>query len=143
MLVSFLKSCSFCVNGKFSVFEMAFRGRGFLQLEQWEILQGDFLWPFEFFSKLKTTFCKYWTYIKIKVSMTCMYQVYWTKIEMVQQVWQLKTKFFFSYNNEIVIQWEGIKFFVGRESLLVLNFSWWWGELANFWLVVGGSLSSC
>ena len=37
------------------------------------------------FSKLKRTFCKYWTSIKIKISMTCVYKEYEIKIKMVQQ----------------------------------------------------------
>ena len=76
MLVSFRKKSSFCANGKFSVFEMAFRGKGISPVGAMGNFAGGFLCPFELFSKLKTTFCKYWTYIKIKVSMTCMYQVY-------------------------------------------------------------------
>ena len=31
---------------------------------------------FEPFSKLKPTFCKYWTSIKIKIVMTCVYKEY-------------------------------------------------------------------
>ena len=40
-----------------------------------EIWQGVIL-PLKPFSKLKTTFSKYWTLINIKISMTCVYKVY-------------------------------------------------------------------
>ena len=49
-------------------------------VEEWEILlrffigwlesEEEWIWTFEPFSNLKTTFCKYWTSIKIKISMT-------------------------------------------------------------------------
>ena len=37
--------------------------------------EEEWFWPFKPFSNLKTTFCEYWTSIKIKISMTCMYRV--------------------------------------------------------------------
>ena len=57
---------------------------------------------------LKTTFCKYWTSIKIKNTMACMYKEYEGKIKMIQeQELQLKMKFLLGYNMKIVIQWGG------------------------------------
>ena len=57
----------------------ALRGKG-------KILLGGFFigwwepdkrfWLYERFSKLKTTFCKHWTLIKIKISMTCVHKVW-------------------------------------------------------------------
>ena len=42
--------------------------------------------------------------IKIKISMTCMYQEYEVKIKMVQELWlQVKMKFLLDYNMKIVI----------------------------------------
>ena len=38
-----------------------------LEIEEW-------FWVFKPFSKLKATFYKYWTSIKIKISMTCVYK---------------------------------------------------------------------
>ena len=68
-----------------------------------EILVGNFLigcwepkeawfWPFGRFLKLKT-FCKYWTSIEIKISMTCVYKEYEIKIKIIDEWWlQLKMK---------------------------------------------------
>ena len=39
------------------------------------------------FSKLKATFCKYWTLIKIKINIICVHKEYEGKIEMVQEQW--------------------------------------------------------
>ena len=73
------------------VFQILLRGRG------WEICFGDFsigwwqsdkewFWPLNPFSKLKTT-CKYWTLIKIKISLTCVCKEYDEgKIKMVQEL---------------------------------------------------------
>ena len=41
-------------------------------------------WQIKPFSKLETSLCKYWTSIKTKVSMRCMYKKYKDKITMVQ-----------------------------------------------------------
>ena len=45
----------------------------------------EWFWRFEPFSKLKTVFCKYWTSIKIKISMTCVSKKYEIKTTMVQE----------------------------------------------------------
>ena len=61
------------------------------QWEGWKILlnffigwwesEGEWIWSFQPFLKLKTTCCKYWTLIKIKISMTCVYKEYEVKIK--------------------------------------------------------------
>ena len=57
------------------------------------VIHEELFWPFKPCSKLKTTFCKYWTSVKIKSSMTCVYKKYEVKIKMVQEQWlQLKAK---------------------------------------------------
>ena len=67
-------------------------------IELWEP-EVELIWSFESFSKLKTTFSKYCTSIKIKISMTCVYKEYEVKIKMVQEQWlQLKVKFLLDYN---------------------------------------------
>ena len=51
---------------------------------------------FYFFLKLKTTFCRYWTLIKSKISMTCVHKEYEVKTKIVQEQWlQLNIKFVF------------------------------------------------
>ena len=45
----------------------------------------DRVWLFKLFSKLKITFCKYWTSINIKISTTCLYKEYEIKIKMVHE----------------------------------------------------------
>ena len=47
------------------------------------------------FSEPETAFCKHWTSIKIKISMTCVYKEYEVKIEIV--------KFLLGYNMKIVL----------------------------------------
>ena len=49
----------------------------------WEPKEKWF-WQFKPFSKLKTTFYEYWTSIKIKISMTCVWKEYEIKTKMVQ-----------------------------------------------------------
>ena len=39
------------------------------------------------FSKLKTTCCKYWTSIEIKINVACVYKEFEVKIKMVQEQW--------------------------------------------------------
>ena len=64
----------------------------------WES-EEEWFWPFEPFSKLEITLCKYWTLFKIKISMTCVYKEYEVKIKVVQEQWlQLKMKFFLGCN---------------------------------------------
>ena len=38
--------------------------------------EKEWFWPFEPFLKWKTVFCEYWTSIKIKISMICVYKEY-------------------------------------------------------------------
>ena len=96
-------------------------------------------WPLEAFSKLKTIFCKYWTSIKINISMTCLYKKYEVKTKMVQEQWlQLKMNFLLDYNMKIVMQL-GELTFGGMESN-GRNFSRWGEggrESSNFKLVGG------
>ena len=55
------------------------------------------------FLKIKTTFCIYWTSIKIKTSRACVHKEYEQKIKMVQEQWlQLKMKFLLGYNMKII-----------------------------------------
>ena len=59
---------------------------------------------FEPFSMLEKLFCKYWTSIKMKIIITCVYKEYKIKMKMVQERWlQLKMKFLLGYNLKIVI----------------------------------------
>ena len=56
------------------------------------------------FLKLKVALCEYWTLVKIKINMTCVYKEYEIKTEMVQEQWlQLKMKFLSGYNMKTVI----------------------------------------
>ena len=55
-------------------------------IEWWES-DKEWFCTFEPSSKLKTGFCKYWTSIQIKISMTCMYKDYKFEIKMVQEQW--------------------------------------------------------
>ena len=52
--------------------------------------------------KLKTTFCKYGTPIKIKIGMICVYKEYEVK-KVQEQRLQLKMKFLLGYNIKVVI----------------------------------------
>ena len=92
------------------VFQIVLTGRGMRNLPGkggstgWQESNKKWFWPLELFLKLKTTFCKYWTLIKIKISMTCMSKEYEVKIKMVQEQWlQLKIKFLLGYNMKIII----------------------------------------
>ena len=87
------------------------------QGEEWEILmgQGDLFmcwwesqeecfWSFKPFSKLKTTICKDWTLIKIKISMTCVCKEYEGKMKIVLEQWlELKMMLFLAYDMKMVI----------------------------------------
>ena len=65
----------------------------------WLESEDEWLWASEPFSKLKTTFCKYWTSIKIKISITFVFKENEVKIKIVQEQWlQLKMKFLLGYN---------------------------------------------
>ena len=96
----------------------------------WRELEEEWFWQFEPFSKLKTTFCEYWTAIKIKINMTCVPKVY--EIEkMEQKQWlQLKMLFLLGYNLKIV-GGGGIKIWWGDFSISgeISKFSVGWGWL--------------
>ena len=56
------------------------------------------------FSQLKRSFCEYWTLVKIKISMSCMYKECEIKIKLVQkQRLQIKMAFLLGYNLKIFI----------------------------------------
>ena len=62
------------------VFQVTLRGggKGYLSGENfsigwWEFYK-DWFWSLKPFSKLKATFCKYWTLMKIKIGMSCVYR---------------------------------------------------------------------
>ena len=74
----------------------------------------EWLWPFESFSKLKTTFCKYRTFIKIQISMTCVYKevhVQWLQLKMTF-FWFITRRLLFSRGNELLVG-EGNKNLMG------------------------------
>ena len=50
---------------------------GWIFFGWWE--SHEWFWPIKSFSKLKTSFCKYWTSIKIKICMACLYKDYEVK----------------------------------------------------------------
>ena len=79
------------------VFQIVLRDRGDGKFAWRDFFIGwwesdkEWFWPIEPFSKLKTIFFKYWTLIKIKVSMTCLYKE--DKVKIAQELWlQLKMK---------------------------------------------------
>ena len=87
------------------IFQIALSDRGGLvNLHGGILLSGDENLTSDFdhsnlIPKLKTTFCKYWTLIQIKISMTCVYKEYEGKINMVQERWlQPKMKLLLDYN---------------------------------------------
>ena len=43
---------------------------------EWREPEQEWLWRFEPFSKLARAFCEYWTSIKIKINMTCVFKEY-------------------------------------------------------------------
>ena len=128
-LKNFLLDCRIIINMEFlsfgesfispiiSVFEIVLMGKAGKSHQQgnrkfcwenffieWWESDKEWFWTFEPFSKLKTRFCEYWTSIKIKISMTCMYKDYKFKIKMVQEQWlQLKMKSLWGSNMKIVI----------------------------------------
>ena len=80
-------------------------------MQMWEP-EKELFWQLEPFSELNTTFCIYWTSIKMKISMTCVYKEYKIKRKMVQEQWlQLK--------NEVFVRFKHYNcFLVGRELIL-------------------------
>ena len=121
-------------NGKFSLWDFSI---GWLEYD------NEWFWPLKPFSKLKTTFCKYWTFIKINISMTCIYEDYEGKIRIVQEQWlQLKWSFYwvitwtflFCAKGEMILWCVGIKIW-SRSLLGGGDFSWWKGGWLYFWPV--------
>ena len=46
--------------------------------------EEEWFWRFKLCSKLKTAFCKYWTLVKIKISMSCVSKEYESNTKMAQ-----------------------------------------------------------
>ena len=91
----------------------------------WLESEEECIWPFKPFSKLKATFCKYWTLTKIKIMMTCVHKKYEVKIQILQKQWlQLKMKIVITwtllFSEGINLRWEestGGEFFqVGEDG---------------------------
>ena len=101
-------------------------------IEWWEFDKEGF-WSFEHFSKLKPILFKYWTSIKIKVSMTYVNKDYKVKIKMIQEQWlQLKMSILRSYNMKNCCLEDGINLWWGRIKI-------WLGESnAGGFFLVGG-----
>ena len=93
------------------VFQMLVRGGGnrkFYFREEFfywvKRTRGEVILTIRTIFKLKTAFCEYWTSIKIKFNMTCLYKEYELKTKMEQEQWlQLKTLFLLGYNLKIVV----------------------------------------
>ena len=69
---------------------------------RWREREEDWFLRFEPFSKLKTTFCEYWTSITIKINIACVSKEYKIKTKMEQGQWlQLKMMFLLGYNLKI------------------------------------------
>ena len=81
----------------------------------WRELEEEWFWQFEPFSKLKTTFCEYWT--AIKINMTCVSKVYEIEKMEQEQLLQLKMLFLLGYN---------LKFFLGGGGGIKI----WWGDFS-------------
>ena len=75
-----------CVGEKWGVgSNRKFCLRKFFFIRWWESYEEWFC-PFEYYLMLQTTFCKYWTSFKIKISMTCVYIGHEVK-KMIQHQW--------------------------------------------------------
>ena len=91
-----------------------------MKTSAWEIFIGcweyeeERFWPFEPFSKLKTTFCRCWTSIKIKIGMTCVYREHEVKIK-----WYRSNDSSSKWSFYWVMTWQLL--FSGRINL-------WWGS---------------
>ena len=131
---------SSCQRTGIRIFQIALkRGGGFLP--QWRksflLGGGNLRSGFDSFSKLKTTFCQYWTSIKIKISMTCMFKEY-EVYNGIRVMTTTKMKFLVCYNMEIVIWWEGINLWWARGIKVWWEEGWWRRGWIHFWLVGGG-----
>ena len=99
---------------------------------RWWESEKEWFWPLKPFSKLKTTLCKHWTLIKIKI--TWVHKKYEDKIKMVWEQWlQLKMKFFFW-----AITWE-LLFSGGCAFGGVIKI--WWGKSTGGTFLGGGGMS--
>ena len=130
----------FSVHIIYMVFQIALRVRGTISPPLWGggmminfAREGIFInwWEFEewfrlfqLFSKLKATFCKYLTSVKIKSSITYVYNKRKSKIKIVyiQRQWiRLNVKFLLSYNKKTVIQLWGMHLCWEQNKNLVLE----------------------
>ena len=70
---------------------------------RWWVSGEKWFTPFKPFPKFKTTFCKYWILIKIKIRMTCVYREYKVKLKVVQEEWPhtAKNEVFIGFQHEI------------------------------------------
>ena len=68
----------------------------------WREPEYEGFWQFEPFSKLKATFCEYWTSVKIKINMTCVSKEYAIKAMEQEQCLELKMLLLLGYNLKIV-----------------------------------------
>ena len=122
-----------------TIFLRALRGGGggIFFIERWKY-EEEWIWPFKPFSKLKTT-GKSWRFIKIKISMTCVYKEYEVKIKMANEQWlQLKMNFYWIITCNCYLV-GGLNFGEGGNKSLVGGIYWKgnfsrWGEWPNFWL---------
>ena len=81
----------------------------------WESKE-EWVWTFLLFLKLKTTFYRYWTLIKSKISVTCVYKEYEVKTKIVQEQWiQLNMKFSFFQGRREELYWGTVFLNEGRE----------------------------
>ena len=139
ILTSFPPKSSCCANDKFIDFEMALRGKASSPVEAmgnfargiffwWLESDKECFWPFESFIKLKEQDS---VHIELKLKSQLAWPVCTKSIKLkrkVQQPWpQLKMNILLGHNIEIVMQWEGIKIFLGR-VYWCWNFSWWEGN---------------
>ena len=109
----FSKCIIWCITYYTNIyFQIALRGRGDFSRRRgmgnfgtrnffmsWRESDEEWFWSSEPFSKLKTTFCKYWTSIKIKISMTYVHKEYgtWTMTTAKKNWWGESTGGYFSW----------------------------------------------
>ena len=95
-------------------------------------------WLLEPLSNLKTTFCKYWTLIKIKSSITCLYKGYKVKMKMAQEEWlQLKIKILYGYNIKLLFKGANKLLMWGNKNLVGTIYSG--AAKTRFLACLGGS----
>ena len=113
-LQSFPNSVKMCVCVCVCWGEANFAEVIFYRMKEW-------FWQFKPFSKLKTSFYEWWTSIKIKNSMTCVYKAH----EIEKKMDRRKMKIFMGYNmrGSLLEDFPGGR---GNEQI-----SGWWGRLPH------------